>query len=119
LESAAGNTDVICPSNSFPGIDSLSTLSLLPSFISATARSATPKTAFTDDVSATTNALSPEETNVPFSIDFSSTTPLSGDRSSVSRSGICVSCTTACAPFDFAWTTSIFAFAESALAWIT
>jgi hypothetical protein len=85
-----------------PGIVSLSMVKVLPSFISGTATSATPNTAFTEEVSATVNALVPAETKVPLSIDFCSTIPLSGDLSAVSCSGILVSRTTACAPSDLA-----------------
>jgi len=46
LGSAAGNTEVICPSNFVPGMVSVSTLNLLPNFICGTAISATAESRF-------------------------------------------------------------------------
>jgi len=61
----AGKTEVIWPSIRYRMV-SVSTLNLLPNFISGTAMSATPESPLTEDVSATTKPVYPiSETDLP------------------------------------------------------
>ena len=66
LGSAAAEIDVTCPLKP-PGSASVATVCWLPSFTRPIAVSGTPKTAFTDRVSASVNPLVAGPTSVPTS----------------------------------------------------
>jgi len=118
LGSAAGKTEVICPSNSMPGkVFSLQHSTTSQFHFRHCDNQQRQKAALTKDVSATYESVLPGETNMPLSIDFCSTNPFNGALSAVSLRGIDFSVTTACAPVDLAFITSICDLAESALAW--